>query len=207
MSGGGELLRALLDGLVSALGGSAKQGGRRSSSTSAAGRGSKPVAEWREPRGGSEVSRGSSASRDRDDSQSSPGQYGGDATRDLTPAELRGLQPVYAPQLDGEPDPGEVVWTWVPYVENDGRGKDRPVLIIARVDRLSWAACYLSTKEHRGFVSIGTGPWDSKGRESFLSPERVLRVTEHGMRRESTGIDRKRFEFAVSAVLRYHGIA
>ncbi|GAB5080487.1 hypothetical protein ARTHROSP310_36360 [Arthrobacter sp. AD-310] len=27
---------------------------------------------------------------------------------------------------DGEPDPGEVVWTWVPYQEDHGRGKDRP---------------------------------------------------------------------------------
>lgn len=204
MSGSGRLLRTLLDGIVSSLFGSAKQGDRRSSSAPAAGRGSKPVAVWRKPDSDSKASRGAPDSRD---SRPSPGQYGSEATRDLTAAELRGLQPAYAPQLDGEPDPGEIIWTWVPYVENDGRGKDRPVLIIARIDRVSWAACYLSTKEHRGFVSVGTGPWDSKGRESFLSPERVLRVTEHGMRRESTGIDRELFESAVSTVLSYHGIA
>ena len=27
----------------------------------------------------------------------------------------------YTPDRDGEPDPGEVVWTWVPYEERDGR--------------------------------------------------------------------------------------
>jgi hypothetical protein len=32
----------------------------------------------------------------------------------------------YSPRTDGAPDPGEVVWTWVPFEENDGRGKDRP---------------------------------------------------------------------------------
>ena len=34
----------------------------------------------------------------------------------------------YRPRRDGKPDPGEVVWAWVPFEENDGRGKDRPVL-------------------------------------------------------------------------------
>ena len=36
----------------------------------------------------------------------------------------------YAPAPDGEPDPGEVVWAWVPYEEDASRGKDRPVLVI-----------------------------------------------------------------------------
>jgi hypothetical protein len=35
----------------------------------------------------------------------------------------------------------------------------------------------------------------------------VLRVTEAGMRRESAGIDRARFERAVAVVLRLHGVA
>lgn len=136
-----------------------------------------------------------------------PGQFGPGATRDLAPEEIRDLQPSYAPRMNGEPDPGEVVWTWVPYVENDGRGKDRPVLIIARLSAGAWAACYLSTKHHDGFVSIGTGAWDSKGRESFLAPQRVFRITDSGMRRESAGIDRSTFERAVAAVLRTHAIS
>lgn len=134
----------------------------------------------------------------------SPGQFGPGATRDLRPDELRGIAPSYAPQPDGDPDPGEIVWTWVPYVENDGRGKDRPVLIIARIDDDATVGCYLSTKQHRGFVSIGRGPWDSQGRESFLSPERLLRVTHDGMRREGTVLPRERFDPAVAAVLREH---
>ena len=38
----------------------------------------------------------------------------------------------YAPRDDGRPDPGEIVWAWVPFEEGDGRGKDRPVLVVGR---------------------------------------------------------------------------
>lgn len=137
----------------------------------------------------------------------SPGQFGPHRTRDLDARTARKLIPSYSPALDGDPDPGEVVWTWVPYVENDGRGKDRPVLIIARIDATSFAACYLSTKEHDGFVSIGSGGWDPEGRESFLSPERVLQVDETGMRREGQALALPRFARAVNVVAREHGFA
>jgi len=160
---------------------------------------------WRNPGG---IAGSAHATHDNrvHDEESSPGQFGEGATRDLTAAEIRLLKPSYAPERDGDPDPGEVVWTWVPYVEHDGRGKDRPVLIIARISAGEWAACYLSTKQHQGFVSVGSGPWDSKGRESFLSPERVLRITEKGMRREATGLSRDVFDRAVQSVMRYHGL-
>ena len=36
------------------------------------------------------------------------------------------------PEQDGEADPGEVVWAWVPFEDDPGQGKDRPVLVIAR---------------------------------------------------------------------------
>lgn len=195
MSAGSSLLRALLEGLVAAL--SPKQKPQSRGSRAGSGGSSPhnaPVAKWRDQ-----------LSTQHD--ELSPGQTGDGATRDLTAAELRAMRPSFAPSLDGEPDPGEVIWTWVPYAENDGRGKDRPVLIIARLDSGGWAACYLSTKQHRGFVSVGTGPWDAQGRESFLSPERVLRVTGQGMRRESMGMDRSHYDRAVQAVRRWHGLS
>ncbi len=43
-----------------------------------------------------------------------------------------GVDTDYRPRADGRPDPGEVVWAWVPYDEGDGRGKDRPVLVVGR---------------------------------------------------------------------------
>ncbi|WP_449277359.1 type II toxin-antitoxin system PemK/MazF family toxin [Leucobacter sp. GX24907] len=136
----------------------------------------------------------------------SPGQGGASATRDLAPDERRSVRFEYAPNPDRDPDPGEVVWTWVPYVENDGRGKDRPVLIVARLDEHSVIGCYLSTKQHAGFVDIGTGGWDPQGRGSYLSPERLLRITHEGMRREGHALDRERFLEAATAIARYWGL-
>lgn len=201
MSSGASLLKALINGIISVLNQRQdQQGPTRGSGDPRGTRGAKPTATWRGD------AKPGSRHRNETVAEASPGQTGGGATRDLSRAELKAMRPSYAPKLDGEPDPGEVIWTWVPYVENDGRGKDRPVLIIARLDAQSWAACYLSTKHHRDFVSVGTGSWDSQGRESYLSPERVLRVTDAGMRRESIGIDRSRYEAAVAAVLRWHGL-
>lgn len=138
--------------------------------------------------------------------EESPGQFGAGSTRDLTESEIRELRLSYAPDIDGEPDPGEVVWTWVPYVEHDGRGKDRPVLIVARLDATHCAGCYLSTKDHDGFVSVGSGGWDSKGRESFLAPDRLLMIADEGMRREGQILPRESFDRAASVVAERYGI-
>lgn len=202
MSRGASFLRDLREVLIAALQQSGKRNGRSSGGGARQQGGAR--ATWRNER---RTAPGTAGGASLEYEEASPGQRGDGATRDLTPEELRAMRPSYAPKLDGEPDPGEVIWTWVPYVENDGRGKDRPVLIIARLTPSSWAACYLSTKQHHGFVSVGTGPWDSQGRESFLSPERVLRVTEVGMRRESTGMSRAAFERAVQAVNQRHNLA
>ena len=48
-----------------------------------------------------------------------------------TPGDFRGIPAVaYAPKPDGQPDPGEIVWTWVPFEEDNSVGKDRPVLLV-----------------------------------------------------------------------------
>ena len=49
------------------------------------------------------------------------------------PGDFTGVvRPVYAPDPDGDPDPGEIVWTWVPFEDDPSQGKDRPVLVVAR---------------------------------------------------------------------------
>ncbi|HOA02746.1 MAG TPA: type II toxin-antitoxin system PemK/MazF family toxin, partial [Dermatophilaceae bacterium] len=45
------------------------------------------------------------------------------------PGDFTGIPDLrWAPRHDGRPDPGEVVWTWVPFEEDHTQGKDRPVL-------------------------------------------------------------------------------
>jgi hypothetical protein len=116
----------------------------------------------------------------------------------------------YAPRADGHADPGEVVWAWVPYEEGDGRGKDRPVLIVGREgDRL--LALALTSKDHdrdaaqeaaagRRWMDVGAGGWDRERRPSEVRLDRLLRLDSAAVRREGAALDRSRFDAVVAAM-------
>lgn len=134
------------------------------------------------------------------------GPYAGDATTlpDMT----------YAPAVDGEPDPGEIVWAWVPFEEDHSRGKDRPVLVIGHEgDRL--VALQLTSRDHdldehqerragREWVDIGSGSWDGRGRSSEVRVNRLLRLDPRHVRREGAVLGPDRYEEVVAAVRRHH---
>jgi hypothetical protein len=110
----------------------------------------------------------------------------------------------YRPDPDGHPDPGEVVWGWVPYEEDHSRGKDRPVLVIGRDG--SWLlGLMLTSKDHdrdaaqearagRQWMDVGTGAWDARGRPSEVRLDRVLRLDPARVRREGGALDRQVFD-------------
>lgn len=136
-------------------------------------------------------------SSSRDGAPVAPGHGGTAATREADPALVGPVRTSYAPDRDGDPDPGEIVWTWVPFEEGDGRGKDRPVLVVAREAEGTVLAVQLSSRRRDGdheWVALGAGPWDSAGRPSWVDLDRVLRVHEDGMRREACALDRERFD-------------
>lgn len=137
-----------------------------------------------------------------------PGRGGATATVEAEPRQVGAVRTEYAPVHDGDPDPGEIVWTWVPFEENDGRGKDRPVLVVAREAAGTLLAVQLSSKRHdhdREWMAIGSGPWDGGGRESWVDVDRVLRVHERGMRREACALDRERFDLVVLRLRERYG--
>lgn len=138
----------------------------------------------------------------------SPGQYGSEATLEVDPDHIAGVRLSYAPSPDGDPDPGEIVWTWTPYEERDGRGKDRPMLIVAAEANGSFLAAQLTSKSHLGesdFVPIGTGTWDREGRASWVNLDRIFRVYSSGMRREATSLDAQRFRMVARALHARYG--
>lgn len=119
----------------------------------------------------------------------------------------------YAPQDDDAADPGEVVWAWVPYDENDGRGKDRPVLVIAR-HRGGYLGLQTTSKDHdrdaadearwgRYWFDIGGGSWDSRSRESEVRLDRVLYLPTAAIRRLGAVLERQRYD-AVADALQAH---
>lgn len=137
-----------------------------------------------------------------------PGRTGATATVEAEPHQVGRVRTEYAPAHDGDPDPGEIVWTWVPFEENDGRGKDRPVLVVAREAAGTLLAVQLSSKRHdrdREWVALGSGPWDRDGRDSWVDLDRVLRVHENGMRREACALDRGRFNTVVLRLRERYG--
>lgn len=132
----------------------------------------------------------------------------GSETVEISPPGRDGLRITYAPERDGEPDAGEVVWTWVPYAENDGRGKDRPVLVIGRQSAERVYAVKLTSKDHDGdrdFLPIGPGAWDAQGRPSWVDIDQVYSVHRDGLRREAAALDLKRFAVVAQALQRRYG--
>jgi hypothetical protein len=143
-----------------------------------------------------------------DDRGDWPGRSGPHATAELDPARIRRVRFSYTPERDGEPDPGEVVWTWVPYEENDGRGKDRPVVIVAAGAAGEFLAVQLTSKprDHdRDYVALGAGAWDGEGRPSWARIDRVFRVHADGMRREAATLDGERFARVTDALRGRYG--
>lgn len=169
------------------------------------------------------------SSRHRDRHSPAPDGDAGQAPTAQALADRRSTPPPaisYAPRADGDPDPGEVVWGWVPFEEDITRGKDRPVLVLAQEDALIGGddgegevlvALMLTsrdrtrpggvgTDEHGNtWVDIGNGSWDTQGRPSEVRVDRLLRLRPSAVRREGGRLDRDRFDQVTQAASAVHG--
>lgn len=154
------------------------------------------------------------------------GVQGGGA---LALADRRGAAPLaleYAPRRDDHPDPGEVVWAWVPFEEDLTQGKDRPVLVIAEEGAAAGGSDgsgevlialmltsrdraedgEVTTDQHGStWADIGTGEWDRKGRPSEVRADRLLRLDPGAVRREGGRLDQARYDRVSAAVREVHG--
>ena len=128
------------------------------------------------------------------------------------PGDFRGRAAVrYAPSPNGQPEPGEIVWTWVPYEEDYSQGKDRPVLLVGTSGRYL-LGLMLTSKDHDGdsrrsedYVDIGTGTWDRQGRPSEAKLDRILQINAKDIRREGAILDAGRFNLIALALRQRHG--
>jgi len=147
-----------------------------------------------------------------------PGSEGGSPPPDSSrryPGDFRGVPAIaYAPKPDGQPDPGEIVWTWVPFEEDHTVGKDRPVLLVGS-DGDWLLAVMLTSKDHdhdarqqhragREWVDIGSGGWDRSGRPSEVRVNRIIRVDPDAIRREGSVLAQGRFEEVAAAIRQVH---
>jgi hypothetical protein len=117
----------------------------------------------------------------------------------------------WAARDDGHPDPGEVVWAWVPYEEDAHRGKDRPVLVVGR-RRRQLLALMMTSKDHDrpggprreestgpAWMDVGSGGWDRRRRPSEVRLDRLLVLDPSDVRREGSALDRAVFDRVVAA--------
>jgi hypothetical protein len=130
----------------------------------------------------------------------------------------------YAPEANGQPDPGEVVWAWVPYEEDPSKGKDRPVLVIGLEKPTGSAttpaagtvlALALTSIDHdrdadqeaeegRYWMDVGTGDWDREHRPSEVRLNRLLRLDVGAVRREGAALDPQTYAAVVEAARAFH---
>ena len=126
------------------------------------------------------------------------------------PTAARGRHLEYAPNLDGDADPGEIVWTWVKYEDDPSQGKDRPVLVVGRNGR-TLLGLMLSSKSDRdgqpNWLGLGKGDWDREARPSWIRLDRVLEVDQDGIRREGSILDQARFDRVAAELRRGYGWA
>jgi hypothetical protein len=119
----------------------------------------------------------------------------------------------YSPKADGRPDPGEVVWAWVPYEEDATQGKDRPVLVLGEEEG-QLLALALTSKDHdrdeeqerragRVWMDVGTGAWDAQHRPSEVRLNRLLRLDPASVRREGAALPQAVFDQVVAAATPY----
>lgn len=110
----------------------------------------------------------------------------------------------YSPEIDGQADPGEVVWILAPTNGPAKPPKERAMLVVGRTHRQALLGLLISPDSaHRNndsWMDIGTGNWDEHGRKSWIRLDRILEVPETAVRREGAPFPRPRFERIASAL-------
>lgn len=143
-----------------------------------------------------------------------------------TPSTSGSDRPVveYRAEIDGEPDPGEVVWGWVPYEDDPAQGKDRPVLLLAHQEahgeghgESQWVGLMLSSQDHtrdpgrearygRIWMDVGTGGWDRERRASEVRLDRLIRLRDSAIRREGAALPKPVFDEVVLRARQLHDL-
>lgn len=112
----------------------------------------------------------------------------------VAPAEECARTIFYAPDMDGQVDPGEVVWFWTPHKQTP---IERALVVVGRSGSQILGLLASSNPEHsqdRSWLDIGSGPWDENGRQSWVRLDRVIKIPETEIRRQGAVIPPRRFE-------------
>lgn len=141
------------------------------------------------------------------------GGTGGSSQRGYGPTSLRdvrlgGVRVTYDPDYpDGGPDPGEIVWAKISFEDDPSQSKDRPVLVVGRVNGSTTLAAVQLTSKIKGRkweLPIGSGSWDKSGRPSALNLSRIVQISADNYRREGSVVRKEAFDAIVGKLSAYH---
>ena len=103
---------------------------------------------------------------------------------------------IYAPDMDGQADPGEVVWVHI-RTQKGGELELRSLLIIGR-KKHTLLGLLISSNEHNShsptWIAIGSGPWDPEGKESYVRLDKVLEIPESEIQRRGVSMPERRYD-------------
>lgn len=112
------------------------------------------------------------------------------STRDLARAVF------YAPDMDGQAEPGEVVWANLRF-DRLGELERRAVLLIGRNHHTLLGLLISSHDKHaqeNNWLAIGNGPWNEKTSSSWVRLDKTLMIPESIIQRRGVRIPERRFE-------------
>lgn len=217
-----SFIRGLINFLLGVISGAAEEAQSNASKPSQRQPSSKPTSSTSKPKSSTPKPRSSSPSRPNSGSHH---HYEDPATSNRPQTSIREASIAdalahasYTPVMDGDADPGEVIWTWVPYQEYASVGKDRPAVVIGAQGEGVYIL-QLTSKDHtrdaaqeaaagRYWLDIGAGDWDSKGRPSEVRLDRALWVKATDVRREGAILPKATWQLIVDALeehYRTHG--
>lgn len=217
-----SIVRGIINFLIGVISGAAEEAQSNASKPSQRQSGSTQKSSTGKPKSSSPKPRASSSSRPNSGSHH---HYEDPATSNRPQTSIREASIAdalahasYTPIMDGDADPGEVIWTWVPYQEDASVGKDRPAVVIGAQGEGVYIL-QLTSKDHtrdaaqeaaagRYWLDIGAGDWDSKGRPSEVRLDRALWVKATDVRREGSILPKATWQLIVDALeehYRTHG--
>ena len=99
--------------------------------------------------------------------------------------------------------PGEVVWGFVRFDDDPHQGKDRPVLVSGYEGRKLRVHALSSQEKHAAqadWYPVGSGPWDTHHRPSWVRVRPHYLMPESGVRRRGGRLDPARLREVVAVI-------
>ena len=119
------------------------------------------------------------------------------AVTTVRPTEHHARSIYYAPDMDGQADPGEVIWVWIQPNLPGHPARERAMVVVGRSQHLLLGLLISPNPEHANednWIDIGSGGWDVAGRQCWARLDKILEVPESTIRRQGAIIPKSRFE-------------